>query len=122
MKRNYVFKGAEYNIMLPNYLDEFLRNMMFNLHKNGKISLDNPADFYDDRVESNGVEMKAVLSTLYTKLMNDDCRKIVNFDEAGKVEQVNIEIKPAPEKSTEEHTKKTNTGEKPKRGRKKKSE
>ena len=122
MKRNYVFKGAEYNIMLPNYLDEFLRNMMFNLHKNGKISLDNPADFYDDRVESNGVEMKAVLSTLYTKLMSDDCRKIVNFDKEGNVEQVNIEMKPVPEKSVEEPTKNTNTGEKPKRGRKKKSE
>lgn len=122
MKRNYVFKGAEYNIMLPNYLDEFLRNMMFNLHKNGKISLDNPADFYDDRVESNGVEMKAVLSTLYTKLMSDDCRKIVNFDKEGNVEQVNIEMKPVPEKSVEEPTKKIDTGEKPKRGRKKKSE
>ena len=37
-------------------------------------------------------------------------------------EQVNIEMKPVPEKSVEEPTKKTNTGEKPKRGRKKKSE
>lgn len=75
MKRSYLYKNAKYNVTLRNFQDEFLRNMIFNLYKNGSVSLSNSEDFFDEGVSTED-ENKAILGDIYNLLINPENRTI----------------------------------------------
>ena len=75
MKRNYLYKHAKYDVTLKNFQDEFLRNMIFNLYKNGSVSLSNSEDFFDEGVSTED-ENKAILGDIYNLLINPENRTI----------------------------------------------
>lgn len=75
MKRSYLYKHATYNVILKNFQDEFLRNMLFNLYKNGSVSLSNSKDFFDEGVSTED-ENRAILGDIYNLLINPENRTI----------------------------------------------
>ena len=75
MKRSYLYKHAKYNVTLKNFQDEFLRNMIFNLYKNGSVSISNSEDFFDEGVSTED-ENKAILGDIYNLLISPENRTI----------------------------------------------
>ena len=90
MKRNYLYKHATYNVILKNFQDEFLRNMLFNLYKNGSVSLSNSKDFFDEGV-STEEENRAILGDIYNLLINTENRTIELLGN-GEVENVTVSL------------------------------
>ena len=90
MKRNYLYKHATYNVILKNFQDEFLRNMLFNLYKNGSVSLSNSKDFFDEGV-STEEENRAILGDIYNLLINTENRSIELLGN-GEVENVTVSL------------------------------
>ena len=90
MKRNYLYKHATYNVILKNFQDEFLRNMLFNLYKNGSISLSNSKDFFDEGV-STEEENRAILGDIYNLLISTENRSIELLGN-GEVENVTVSL------------------------------
>ena len=90
MKRNYLYKHATYNVILKNFQDEFLRNMLFNLYKNGSVSLSNSKDFFDEGV-STEEENRAILGDIYNLLINTKNRSIELLGN-GEVENVTVSL------------------------------
>ena len=69
MKRNYLYKHATYNVILKNFQDEFLRNMLFNLYKNGSVSLSNSKDFCSLYESNNATAFKHIESGVVLELV-----------------------------------------------------
>ena len=90
MKRNYLYKHATYNVILKNFQDEFLRNMLFNLYKNGSVSLSNSKDFFDEGV-STEEENRAILGDIYNLLISTENRSIELLGN-GEVENVTVSL------------------------------
>ena len=90
MKRNYLYKHATYNVILKNFQDEFLRNMLFNLYKNGSVSLSNNKDFFDEGV-STEEENRAILGDIYNLLISTENRSIELLGN-GEVENVTVSL------------------------------
>ena len=113
MKRNYLYKHATYNVILKNFQDEFLRNMLFNLYKNGSVSLSSSRDFFDEGV-STEEENRAILGDIYNLLISTENRSIELLGN-GEVENVTVSLN-----EHKQDTDKQNVEEKPakkKRGR-----
>ena len=90
MKRNYLYKHAKYDVILKNFQDEFLRNMIFNLYKNGSVSLSNSKDFFDEGVSTEN-ENKAILGDIYNLLIKQENRTIELLGD-GEIENVTVNI------------------------------
>lgn len=118
MKRNYLYKHATYNVILKNFQDEFLRNMLFNLYKNGSVSLSNSKDFFDEGV-STEEENRAILGDIYNLLISTENRSIELLGN-GEVENVTVSLNEHKQDVDKQDTDKQNVEEKPakkKRGR-----
>ena len=119
MKRNYLYKHATYNVILKNFQDEFLRNMLFNLYKNGSVSLSNSKDFFDEGV-STEEENRAILGDIYNLLISTENRSIELLGN-GEVENVTVSLNEHKQDVDKQDTdKQQNVEEKPakkKRGR-----
>lgn len=90
MKRNYLYKSAKYNVELKNFQDEFLRNMILNLLKNGSISLSNSSDFFGTGVSTED-ENRAILLGLYELLVKPENR-VIYLLEDGEIENITINL------------------------------
>ena len=100
MKRNYLFKNAKYTVVLKNFQDEFLRNMMYNLYKNGTVSLSNSKDFFDEGVFfSTEDENRAILGDIYNLLIKPENRTLTLLKD-GEIENVTVEVN-IPKQETE---------------------
>ena len=122
MKRNYLYKHATYNVILKNFQDEFLRNMIFNLYNNGSVSLSNSKDFFDEDV-STEAENKAILGDIYNLLVNTENRSIELLGD-GEVENVTVSLNEQKQDVDKQDVDKQDVEEKPakkKRGRPKAS-
>lgn len=118
MKRNYLYKHATYNVILKNFQDEFLRNMLFNLYKNGSVSLSNSKDFFDEGV-STEEENRAILGDIYNLLINTENRTIELLGN-GEVENVTVSLNEHKQDADKQDVDKQDVEEKPakkKRGR-----
>ena len=118
MKRNYLYKHATYNVILKNFQDEFLRNMLFNLYKNGSVSLSNSKDFFDEGV-STEEENRAILGDIYNLLINTENRSIELLGN-GEVENVTVSLNEQKQDVDKQNADKQDVEEKPakkKRGR-----
>lgn len=118
MKRNYLYKHATYNVILKNFQDEFLRNMLFNLYKNGSVSLSNSKDFFDEGV-STEEENRAILGDIYNLLINTENRSIELLGN-GEVENVTVSLNEHKQDADKQDVDKQDVEEKPakkKRGR-----
>ena len=118
MKRNYLYKHATYNVILKNFQDEFLRNMLFNLYKNGSVSLSNSKDFFDEGV-STEEENRAILGDIYNLLINTENRSIELLGN-GEVENVTVSLNEHKQDADKQNVDKQDVEEKPakkKRGR-----
>ena len=118
MKRNYLYKHATYNVILKNFQDEFLRNMLFNLYKNGSVSLSNSKDFFDEGV-STEEENRAILGDIYNLLINTENRSIELLGN-GEVENVTVSLNEHKQDVDKQNVDKQDVEEKPakkKRGR-----
>lgn len=118
MKRNYLYKHATYNVILKNFQDEFLRNMLFNLYKNGSVSLSNSKDFFDEGV-STEEENRAILGDIYNLLINTENRTIELLGN-GEVENVTVSLNEHKQDADKQDVDKQYVEEKPakkKRGR-----
>lgn len=118
MKRNYLYKHATYNVILKNFQDEFLRNMLFNLYKNGSVSLSNSKDFFDEGV-STEEENRAILGDIYNLLINTENRTIELLGN-GEVENVTVSLNEHKQDTDKQDVDKQDVEEKPakkKRGR-----
>lgn len=100
MKRSYSYKTAKYNVELRNFQDEFLRNMLLNLYKNGSINIANSADFFMTDDVSTELENKLILRDLYNLLISSDSRTIETLPD-GSIENINIDIEDTSEQSKE---------------------
>ena len=98
MKRNYLYKHAKYDVTLKNFQDEFLRNMIFNLYKNGSVSLSNSKDFFDEGVSTED-ENRAILGDIYNLLVKPENRTI-ELLEYGEIENITVDVN-TPEKRVE---------------------
>lgn len=107
MKRNYLYKHAKYNVTLKNFQDEFLRNMIFNLYKNGTVSLSNSKDFFDEGVSTED-ENKAILGDIYNLLVKPENRTIELLKD-GEIENITVDVN-VPKQEIDE---KSAVGEKP---------
>ena len=122
MKRNYLYKHATYNVILKNFQDEFLRNMLFNLYKNGSVSLSKSKDFFDEGV-STEEENRAILGDIYNLLVNTENRSIELLGD-GEVENVTVSLNEQKQDVDKQDVDKQDVEEKPakkKRGRPKAS-
>ena len=118
MKRSYLYKNATYNVILKNFQDEFLRNMLFNLYKNGSVSLSNSKDFFDEGV-STEEENRAILGDIYNLLISTENRSIELLGN-GEVENVTVSLNEHKQDVDKQDTDKQDVEEKPakkKRGR-----
>lgn len=104
MKRNYLYKNATYNVNLKNFQDEFLRNMLFNLYKNGSVSLSKSEDFFDEDV-STEAENRAILGDIYNLLINTENRKVELLN-PGEIENITVDINTEKKESEEEQVEK----------------
>lgn len=111
MKRNYLYKNATYNVTLKNFQDEFLRNMIFNLYKNGSVSLSKSEDFFDKEV-STEAENKAILLDIYNLLVNPENRSIELLGD-GKVENVTVSLNEQKQDVNKQNADKQDVEEKP---------
>ena len=107
MKRNYLYKHAKYDVILKNFQDEFLRNMLFNLYKNGSVSLSNSKDFFDEGVSTED-ENKAILGDIYNLLIKPENRTIELLKD-GEIENITVDVN-VPKQEIDE---KSPVGEKP---------
>ena len=107
MKRNYLYKHATYNVILKNFQDEFLRNMLFNLYKNGSVSLSNSKDFFDEGV-STEEENRAILGDIYNLLINTENRSIELLGN-GEVENVTVSLNEHKQDTDKQDTDKQDT-------------
>ena len=107
MKRNYLYKHAKYNVTLKNFQDEFLRNMIFNLYKNGTVSLSNSKDFFDEGISTED-ENKAILGDIYNLLVKPENRTIELLKD-GEIENITVDVN-VPKQEIDE---KSAAGEKP---------
>ena len=107
MKRNYLYKHAKYDVILKNFQDEFLRNMIFNLYKNGSVSLSNSKDFFDEGV-STEAENRAILGDIYNLLIKPENRTIELLKD-GEIENITVDVN-VPKQEIDE---KSPVGEKP---------
>ena len=107
MKRNYLYKHAKYDVILKNFQDEFLRNMIFNLYKNGSVSLSNSKDFFDEGVSTED-ENRAILGDIYNLLIKPENRTIELLKD-GEIENITVDVN-VPK---QEIDKKSAVGEKP---------
>lgn len=99
MKRNYLYKNAKYDVILKNFQDEFLRNMIFNLYKNGSVSLSNSKDFFDEGVSTED-ENRAILGDIYNLLIKPENRTIELLKD-GEIENITVDVNvPKHEKPT----------------------
>ena len=112
MKRNYLYKHAKYNVTLKNFQDEFLRNMIFNLYKNGTVSLSNSKDFFDEGVSTED-ENRAILGDIYNLLVKPENRTIELLKD-GEIENITLDVN-VPKQEIDE---KSAVGEKPAVGEK----
>ena len=110
MKRSYSYKTAKYNVELRNFQDEFLRNMLLNLYKNGSINIANSADFFMTDDVSTELENKLILRDLYNLLISSDNRTIEVLPD-GSIENINIDIEDTSEQSKETQQVETNQSE-----------
>ena len=90
MKRNYLYKHAKYDVILKNFQDEFLRNMIFNLYKNGSVSLSNSKDFFDEGVSTED-ENRAILGDIYNLLIKPENRTIELLKD-GEIENITVDV------------------------------
>ena len=90
MKRNYLYKHAKYDVILKNFQDEFLRNMIFNLYKNGSVSLSNSKDFFDEGVSTED-ENRAILGDIYNLLVKPENRTIELLKD-GEIENITVDV------------------------------
>ena len=90
MKRNYLYKHAKYNVTLKNFQDEFLRNMIFNLYKNGSVNLSNSKDFFDEGVSTED-ENRAILGDIYNLLVKPENRTI-ELLKYGEIENITVDV------------------------------
>ena len=90
MKRNYLYKHAKYNVTLKNFQDEFLRNMIFNLYKNGTVSLSNSKDFFDEGISTED-ENRAILGDIYNLLVKPENRTIELLKD-GEIENITVDV------------------------------
>lgn len=90
MKRNYLYKHAKYDVTLKNFQDEFLRNMIFNLYKNGSVSLSNSKDFFDEGVSTED-ENRAILGDIYNLLVKPENRTIELLKD-GEIENITVDV------------------------------
>ena len=107
MKRNYLYKHAKYDVILKNFQDEFLRNMIFNLYKNGSVSLSNSKDFFDEGVSTED-ENRAILGDIYNLLVKPENRTIELLKD-GEIENITVDVN-VPKQEIDE---KSAVGEKP---------
>ena len=107
MKRNYLYKHAKYNVTLKNFQDEFLRNMIFNLYKNGTVSLSNSKDFFDEGISTED-ENRAILGDIYNLLVKPENRTIELLKD-GEIENITVDVN-VPKQEIDE---KSAVGEKP---------
>ena len=107
MKRNYLYKHAKYDVILKNFQDEFLRNMIFNLYKNGSVSLSNSKDFFDEGVSTKD-ENRAILGDIYNLLVKPENRTIELLKD-GEIENITVDVN-VPKQEIDE---KSAVGEKP---------
>ena len=107
MKRNYLYKNAKYNVTLKNFQDEFLRNMIFNLYKNGSVNLSNSKDFFDEGVSTED-ENRAILGDIYNLLVKPENRTI-ELLKYGEIENITVDVN-VPKHEIDE---KSAVGEKP---------
>ena len=110
MKRSYSYKIAKYNVELRNFQDEFLRNMLLNLYKNGSVNIANSADFFMTDDVSTELENKLILRDLYNLLISSDSRTIEALPD-GSIENINIDIEDTSEQSKETQQVETNQSE-----------
>lgn len=110
MKRSYSYKIAKYNVELRNFQDEFLRNMLLNLYKNGSVNIANSADFFMTNDVSTELENKLILRDLYNLLISSDSRTIEALPD-GSIENINIDIEDTSEQSKETQQVETNQSE-----------
>ncbi len=110
MKRSYSYKTAKYNVELRNFQDEFLRNMLLNLYKNGSVNIANSADFFMTDGVSTELENKLILRDLYNLLISSDNRTIEALPD-GSIENINIDIEDTSEQSKETQQVETNQSE-----------
>ena len=110
MKRSYSYKTAKYNVELRNFQDEFLRNMLLNLYKNGNINIGNSADFFMIDDVSTELENKLILRDLYNLLISSDSRTIETLPD-GSIENINIDIEDISEQNKETSQAETNQSE-----------
>ena len=90
MKRSYLYKNAKYNVTLRNFQDEFLRNMIFNLYKNGSVSLSNSEDFFDEGVSTED-ENRAILGDIYNLLVKPENRTI-ELLKYGEIQNITVDV------------------------------
>ena len=90
MKRNYLYKHAKYDVILKNFQDEFLRNMIFNLYKNGSVSISNSKDFFDEGVSTED-ENRAILGDIYNLLIKPENRTIELLKD-GEIENITVDV------------------------------
>lgn len=110
MKRSYSYKTAKYNVELRNFQDEFLRNMLMNLYKNGNINIANSADFFMTDDVSTELENKLILRDLYNLLVSSDSRTIEALPD-GSIENININVEDTGEQNKETPQVETNQSE-----------
>lgn len=110
MKRSYSYKTAKYNVELRNFQDEFLRNMLMNLYKNGNINIANSADFFMTDDVSTELENKLILRDLYNLLVSSDSRTIEALPD-GSIENININVEDTSEQNKETSQVETNQSE-----------
>ena len=113
MKRNYLYKHAKYDVILKNFQDEFLRNMIFNLYKNGSVSLSNSKDFFDEGVSTED-ENRAILGDIYNLLIKPENRTIELLKD-GEIENITVDVN-VPKQEIDETSavdEKSAVGEKP---------
>lgn len=111
MKRNYLYKHAKYNVILKNFQDEFLRNLLFNLYKNGSVSLSNSGDFFDEGVSTED-ENRAILGDIYNLLVNTENRT-VELLKKDEIENITVAINTPKQKVEEKSDEEKVTIEKP---------
>ena len=110
MKRSYSYKIAKYNVELRNFQDEFLRNLLLNLYKNGSVNIANSADFFMTDDVSTELENKLILRDLYNLLISSDSRTIEALPD-GSIENINIDIEDTSEQNKETQQVETNQSE-----------
>ena len=85
-----MYKHAKYDVTLKNFQDEFLRNMIFNLYKNGSVSLSNSKDFFDEGVSTED-ENRAILGDIYNLLVKPENRTIELLKD-GEIENITVDV------------------------------